>query len=151
MNLNNTKCVVAGLACGLISAFGAQAKTGAPHTVSASANYTDVQLSWSAPSASKELKWHDGRDYNGDTAPVTDRQKTVRTYVAARFDASDLKTCVGDKVEAITFFQYRPVVSATVMVYEDGKVVASAVADPSAYAKNTTLKVMLPHHVEIKD
>lgn len=145
-----TRRVVAGFACGMLSLLGAQAKNGAPHSLVVSPNYTDVTLTWSAPESDKTLKWHSGRDYNGDTAPSTDGQKLTKTYVAAKFDAADLRNYVGDKVEAITFFQYRPVFSATVMVYENGVVVSSAKADPAKYSKNTPLKVLLPEAVEIR-
>lgn len=99
-----TRRVVAGFACGVLSLLGAQAKNGAPHSLVVSPNYTDVTLTWSAPESDKTLKWHSGRDYNGDTAPSTDGQKLTKTYVAAKFDAADLRNYVGDKVEAITFF-----------------------------------------------
>ena len=96
-----TQRVATALSCGLLAVFGLGAKTGAPHTFVADASFTDVNLSWSAPSDAKELRWHDNRDYNGDTAPATDKQKSVKTYVASRFDANDLKNYVGETVEAI--------------------------------------------------
>ncbi len=139
-----------GLAYGLLAVFGSYAKNGAPHSLVVEPNYTDVKLTWCAPEASKELKWHSGRDYNGDTAPSSDGQKMTKTYVAAKFDANDLKNYVGEKVEAITYFQYRPVYKATVMVYENGVVVSEALADPSLYVKNTPVKVSLPQAIEIK-
>ena len=121
--------VVAGMACGLLAVFGISAKTGAPHTFKAQSNYTDVTLTWCQPSDVKELRWHSNRDYNGDTAPVNDSQKTVKTWVGAKFTADDLVNVVGEEVEAISFFQYRPLVSATVSLLEDGGVVADAAAD----------------------
>jgi len=143
------KRVAAGLVCGALLSFGGYAKTGAPHTVVADANFTDVAISWSAPEAAKELRWHDNKDYDGDTAESYDSQKSVKTYVAAKFDAVDLKNYVGEKVEAVTFFQYRPVYRATVFVYMNGEIVAQADADQSKFEKNTFQRVELPEAVVI--
>lgn len=146
--LHNRLAAGVALMCLAIPAM--QAKTGAPHTVSVQPNFTDVSLEWCAPSADKELKWHNNQDYNGDTAPETDTQKAVKTYVAAKFTAEDLVNSVGEKIEAISFFQYRPIYKVTVYVYENGKPVSQAAADPTSYVKNTWQKVYLPSPVEIE-
>ncbi|MDE7465984.1 MAG: T9SS type A sorting domain-containing protein [Muribaculaceae bacterium] len=140
----------AALACGSFIAFGASAKTGAPHTFTAQSSYTDVNLKWCKPSDVKELKWHSGRDYNGDTAPASDSQKTVKTWVGSKFTAADLANVVGEQVEAISFFQYRPVVGVTVALLEDGVVVAEGTADNSKYEKNTWQSVKLSSPYKIK-
>lgn len=136
--------VAAGMACGILTVLGMAAKTGAPHTVKAVANYTDVSLTWCKPADVKELRWHSNKDYNGDTAPLVDNQKTVKTWVASKFTASDLENVVGENVEAISFFQYRPAVSVTVQLRENEKVVAEANADMAKYEKNTWQAVSLP-------
>lgn len=123
---------------------------GAPHTVKADAHYSDVTLSWQAPQAEKLLQWHDGSSYNGTDGVAGDPQKAVVIYMGARFDANDLVNNVDDIIDGITFFMYRNVISQTVLVYEDGKVVASAKADPAAYKKNAYLTVPLPEPVTIK-
>ncbi len=145
-----TKRIAAGLAGVMLAVSGLHAKTGAPHSLVVSANFTDVSLAWCAPESAKDLKWHSGRDYNGDAVSSTDGQKLTKTYVAAKFDADDLRYYAGETVEAITFFQYRPVYRVTVMVYEDGNIVSQAQADPAKYIKNTPLRVALPDKVEIK-
>ena len=145
-----TQRVATALSCGLLAVFGLGAKTGAPHTFVADASFTDVNLSWSAPSDAKELRWHDNRDYNGDTAPATDKQKSVKTYVASRFDANDLKNYVGETVEAIMAFQYRQIFSTTVYVYKNGEVIAQGRGDQSKYKKNTFLRVALDSPVVIE-
>lgn len=147
---NITKRVATGLACGVLAVFSVHSKTGAPHSLVTDANFTDVALSWSAPADSKDLRWHDNSDYNGDTAPTVDGQKITKTYVAAKFDANDLKNYVGEKVEAITFFQYRPVHKVTVMAYKNGEVISQAEADKSLYKKNTSLRVALAEAVTIE-
>ncbi len=142
--------LVAGLACGVIAVFGADAKTGAPHTFVAQPSFTDVNLSWCPPSSVKELRWHDNRDYNGDAAPTIDTQKTVKTWVGSKFSATDLIYQVGEKIEAISYFQYRPVFNTTVYVYVDGKPVISASGDRSKFEKNTWQTVSLSEAVEIE-
>lgn len=126
------------------------AKTGAPHTIKVSSNLDDVTLSWEAPHAAKDLKWHDGNNYNGFDGSSNNLQGTVKFYTAAQFDEKDLAHYVGDKVEAITFYQYRPVVSATVIVFENGVKVAEKKADPKAFVKDTELRVALDEAVTIK-
>lgn len=138
------------LTCGILAVFGLNAKTGAPHTVKAETNFTDVTLTWCAPSAEKELRWHDNGDYNGDTAPCYDIQKTVKTWVGTKFSSEDLTASVGEKISAIKFFQYRPCVSTQIFVIVDGKTVASADADMTKYAKNTWQTVELAQPVTIE-
>lgn len=135
----------------LTGMFAQAAGPGAPHTVSASANFADITLSWQAPQTEKLLQWHDGISYNGTDGPVNDIQKAVILYVGARFDANDLKNNVGDVVDGVQIFMYRNVISQTVLVYENGEVVAQAKANPADYKKNSFLTVNLPEPVTIKD
>jgi hypothetical protein len=126
------------------------AKQGAPHTVSATSNYQSVTLKWCDPNAAKQLKWHDGSDYNGDYAAAKDSQSVTKCYAGARFDANDLKNYVGETVTGIAYSMYRTLVGARVLVYENGKVVASGDADMSKYVKNAMLTVDLSTPVTIK-
>lgn len=149
MKVQFTKSMVAALAIGALPLCG-HAKTGAPHTVKADVLFDKVTLSWNAPVDAKELKWHDGDDYNGDVAESTNPQKSVKTWAAARFDASDLKATVGEKVVAIDVFQYRLVAGMTAYVYENGVVVGKGNGDMSKYEKNTFQHIVLSEPVEIK-
>jgi hypothetical protein len=137
-------------ACAVLCSGSAFAKSGAPHTVKAEANYSDVTISWCAPQAAKELKWHDGNDYDGDYATVKDNQRVGICYAGAKFDANDLKNNVGDKVIGIAYSMYRPLVAATAIVYEDGKKVAFGTADLSKYVKNEMQTIELNDIVTIK-
>jgi len=147
MKKKSTLCLLAMLAA---CALPASATQGAPHSLKAVTQFDNVTLSWEAPAAAKELRWHDKNDYNGDHLPQTDPQKLAVAYMGARFTADDLKASVGEKIQSIAFFQYRQVVSSEVIVYENGVAVASAMADPARYAKNTWLTVNLPEAVTIK-
>ncbi len=126
------------------------ARQGAPHTLTADAQFTTVDLKWRAPQAPKTLQWHNDYDYNGDNFTVTDTQKAQVCYAGARFTADDLKEYVGEVVDGITFHQYNDVVKVSGIVYEDGKIVAQGVADHSKYAKNEKLKIELDNPVAIK-
>ena len=121
-----------------------------PHTLKATAAYDKVNLAWQAPTAAKELKWHSGRDYDGDNATSTDPQKAVLTYVSSLFTAADLTDNIGDKIEAISVFHYRPVASAKVWVERDGQKVAEGTCDMSKYVKNSWERVALSAPVTIE-
>lgn len=128
-----------------------QAVEGAPHTVTCDDVFSEVTLEWKSPETAKTLQWHDDYAYNGDTGVSNDPQKPVTFYVSAFFDVEDLKPWVGEKVKSITMFQYRPVYQATVLVYEDEKVVAQADVDPSKFEKDTSLEVALPESITISE
>ena len=143
-----TRTMLAMLTLGLAS--GANAGVQPPHTLKVTTNYDNVALSWLSPTADKELKWHSGRDYNGDTCPGGDPQKPVFTWVASMFTADDLIDNIGDVVEAISVFHYRPVVSAKAMVYCDDVVVAQGDCNMANYKKNTWERVTLDKKVTIE-
>ena len=149
MKVQFTKTLAAALAMSVVPVCG-YAKTGAPHTVKAQVSFDNVALSWLSPSAKKRLCWHDGKDYNGDSAPVTNPQKSVKSYAGAKFTAADLVNSVGEKIQAVEAFAYRPVAKMTALVYEDGVVVASANADMTKFKKNTFMEIPLAEPVEIK-
>lgn len=126
------------------------AKSGKPHSLSATANFTEVTLTWQAPNAEKKLQWHNDYAYNGDDGTTSDYQKPVEFYSGALFTADDLKANVGEVIEAISFYQYRPVISATVVVFEDGAIVSETQADPTTFKKDEVLRVALEKPVTIK-
>jgi len=126
------------------------AKSGKPHSLSATANFTEVTLTWQASNAEKKLQWHNDYAYNGDDGTTSDYQKPVEFYSGALFTADDIKASVGEVVEAISFYQYRPVISATVVVFEDGAIVSETQADPAAFEKDKVLRVTLEKPVTIK-
>lgn len=128
----------------------AVAKTGAPHTLSATSEFDAVTISWQAPDAAKDLKWHNGRDWNGDSAEPQSPQSPQRFYAGSLFTATDLVNLVGETIDSVSFFQYRPVYSATIVVFENGVKVSETTADPSKYVKNSWLKVGLTTPVTIK-
>lgn len=115
----------------------AQAQNGQPHTLTAATSYRTVALNWQKPTDRIELKWHDGEDYNGKDGSVTDPEGAVCFQVASKFTADDLTNVAGEKVDSIGFFQYRPVYKVSVLIYEDGQLVAEKEADLSKYEKNT--------------
>lgn len=121
-----------------------------PHTLKVSTHYDNVSLSWLSPTADKELKWHSGRDYNGDTAPAGDPQQSVMTWSAAMFTPADLIDNIGDQIEAISVFHYRQVIACTVFVYCDDHPVAQGKCDMTKWAKNTWERVTLDRKVTIE-
>lgn len=149
MGLKNLTLAMAGVMA-ITSAPALMAKTGSPHSLTASTSFADVTLSWKAPHHENTLQWHNGSDYNGDQANVTDAQKGMVFYAGALFTAADLTANVGETISAVDFFQYRPVVEATVVVFENGEIVSETPADQSKFAKNTWQRVELTVPVEIK-
>lgn len=126
------------------------ARTGAPHSLTANAVFSQVALSWKSPEAPKTLQWHNDDFYNGDSAPVNDERKAVVFWTAADFSADDLVNNVGDVITSVSYGMYYPLVGATVYVYEDGVQVAKADADNSRFAKGKMQAVPLPAPVTIK-
>ncbi len=149
MKKNITRSLDAALAA-MMCVIPAYAKQGAPHTLTAEARFSTLDLQWRAPEAPKTLQWHNDYDYNGDNFTVTDYQKAQVCYAGARFTAEDLKEYVGEVVDGITFHQYREVIKVSGLVYENGVVVAQGVADRSKFEKNTKLKIGLDNPVTIK-
>lgn len=105
------------------------AKQGAPHTLKAEPNYSTVDLQWCSPETVKELKWHDDEDYNGSQGQSASSQKAPVIYVASDFTPADLALVKGEKITAVKYFEYRPTLSVTALIYEDGKVVREAAID----------------------
>lgn len=107
------------------------AKQGAPHTFAAKANYSTVELSWQSPQSPKQLKYHNDYDYDGDAGRVTSKQHPAVIYIAADFKAADLTP--GDVITSLNYFEYRPTLSVTALIYENGNLVREAAADLSGY------------------
>lgn len=136
---------------GLLAIPAVNAMQGAPHSVTCDNVFSKVSLNWRAPESAKTLQWHDGNAYNGDSGTSTDPQKPVTFYVSSLFEPADLQQSVGEKIKSITYYQYVPAYKVTVLVYEDGVVVAEADADPTQFKKDTFLEVSLPQAVTIAE
>lgn len=106
-----------------------QAKQGAPHTVKAAANFSDVSISWQAPQSAKQLKWHNDNDYDGSQGVSASPQWPCVIYVGADFTAAELAAVKGEKIEGVSYFEYRPVIKVTAIIYEDGRIVREADLD----------------------
>lgn len=128
----------------------ALAQHGQPHTVTAKTLFDQLTLSWEKPTDAINLKWHDGEDYNGADGVLTNPEGSVTFYAAAKFTATELANHVGEQVEAISMFEYRPIYKATVIIYENGKAVVEQPVDLTGYKKNTWRKTALPKPYTIK-
>lgn len=113
------------------------AQNGAPHSVTATSNFSQVTLGWKAPASPIELKWHDGSDYNGMSGVANDPQGYATFYAAAKFTPADLKAVAGQTVESISYFEYRHAYKVWVQVYENEKLVSETPVDVSTFTKNT--------------
>lgn len=151
MNDNLFNRISAVALSGMLAIPAVNAIQGAPHTVACNNVFSKVTLDWKAPDSAKTLQWHDGNAYNGDSGTSADPQKPVAFYVSSLFEATDLQQSVGEKVKSISYYQYVPAYKVTVLVYEDGVVVAEAEADPAKFKKDTFLEVELPHTVTIAE
>lgn len=109
----------------------AAARQGAPHSVSAEANYSTVTVGWKASDAKKELKLHNDNDYDGDSGVQTSSQHPAVIYVASEFSAADLSLLEGEKIGSLNYFEYRPTLRVTAMIWEDGVLVRQADANLS--------------------
>lgn len=125
----------------LAAATPATAKQGAPHSYKAIPNYSAVSLSWAAPESAKQLKHHNGRDYDGDAGISRSNQKPASIYIAAEFTAAELPA--GDVITSLNYFEYRPVVGVTAMIWEDGQVVREQKGNLAGYTANTWRTISL--------
>lgn len=114
------------------------ARQGAPHSVSAEANYSAVTVGWKASDAKKELKLHNDNDYDGDSGVQTSSQHPCVIYVASEFSPSDLTLLEGEKIVSLNYFEYRPTLRVTAMIWEDGVLVREVDANLAvpAFEKN---------------
>lgn len=115
----------------------------APHSVAATTNFNDVTLSWQAPTAPIELKWHDGEDYNGYDGVAGDPQGMQELIMAARFTPNELKASACMVVDSISYFEYRDFAEAYAQIYENGKLVRNQPIDLTGFEKNSWRKTCL--------
>lgn len=129
----------------------ALAKKGAPHTFTTQPNFSNVQLNWLNPTETKELKWHDNVDYDGDAGIQPTTQSAATIFIAAEFTPENLGMVKGDKIESLNYFEYRPVVGVTAIIWENGKIVRQQDADLAtpAYKANQwrTIKFDEPYEL----
>lgn len=137
------------ISCMLLISIGVWAQKGAPHTLRGSSSIATVNLTWKAPTDVQTMQWHTDYDYNGLTGVQTTPSGVSVVYMANRFDAEDLKEYNGMKIDSIGFFQFRNPYTATVQIYEDGKVVWEKLYTGS-YKKNTWSYVTLDQPYMIK-
>lgn len=134
---------LAAMASALSAAGTAYAQDGQPHSLKASANFSDVTLSWKTPADAITLQWHDDEDYNGVDGTLKNPEGAVTLYTAAKFTAEELKAYAGQTVQSISYFEYREVFKASVLIYEDGVPVREQAADLSGFEKNSWRTVAL--------
>lgn len=115
----------------------------APHSVAATTNFNDVTLSWQAPTAPIELKWHDGEDCNGYDGVAGDPQGMQELIMAARFTPNELKASACMVVDSISYFEYRDFVEAYAQIYENGKLVRNQPIDLTGFVRYSWRKTCL--------
>ncbi len=143
MTKNNQLKQLTMAACLCLALGNAAAQDGAPVALSGNANFSSVSLSWQAPSSPVTIQWHDGEDYNGmDGKPMEAGGPNI-IYAANRFQAGDIAAHTGHMVEAITFYEYRPVIQVNVQIYEDKQLVRDQKADLSNFVKDSWRTVEL--------
>lgn len=120
-----------------------QAQNGAPHTFTATDNYSNVTLNWVAPNASKVLQWHNNVAYNGDNAELKDSEGMGEIYVGSTFSAEDLKVNIGEVIDSVAYYQYRPVYSVSILLYENKQLVYSQDVPQAGFVNDVMKKVAL--------
>jgi len=142
------------LGAALSLAFGganeAYAQHGQPHSVSAKTLFDQVTITWEKPTDAISLQWHDGEDYNGTDGVLKNPEGAVTFYAGAKFSEADLANYVGEQVDTISMFEYRPVYKATVIIYENGKPVVEQAVNLADFHKNTWRKTALATPYTIK-
>lgn len=128
----------------------AYAQEGQPHSLTVKSLFNQVTLNWQEPTSPIALQWHDGNDYNGVDGVLANPEGSISIYAGAKFSAQDLSNYVGESVDSIAFFRYRPVYQAYILVYENGQEVRNVPVDMSDFTKNTWKKVALPKPYTIK-
>lgn len=137
------------LAAACAAGLSSWAQTGQPHSLSASVNFSTVDLQWQAPASTVSLKWHDGKDYNGMDGQQKSPGGPVVLYAGSKFTAADLKAYAGETVDSIYYFQYRNVSAVRVQIYENSKLVRDQSVDLAGWAKNTWKHVALDRGYKI--
>lgn len=110
---------------------------GAPHSAEATVSYSDVTFGWKAPTAAHTLTWSIDYAYNGDDGQPIEGHQYATIYAANRFDANDLAGVVGEQVYGIQYYEYRPVLSTSICIFEDGVLVREKACSMANYQKDT--------------
>lgn len=126
------------------------AQNGEPHTVTASALFDKVTVSWKKPASAITLQWHNDVDYNGADGKLDNPNGAISFYAGAKFTAAELSNYVGQTVDTIAMFEYRPIYRATIVIYENGEAVLQQPVDLSNYTKNSWRKTGLTKPYTIK-
>lgn len=130
----------------------AKAYQGAPHSLVASSEFQKVALSWKSPLEKNELRWHDGKDYNGYSAPQTDPEGSCQFVAGAKFTAKELEKYQGCAIDTIAYFEYRNISEAYAQIYEGGKLIVNKKINLSGFKKNSWRKIALdePYYINAK-
>ena len=143
-NVKRLGCTLsAAMVCLLAGFTDAKAQNGNPHTLTGDVTFSNVTLNWQAPASDIKLQWHNDYDYNGTDGVQSNPQSGVVYYVASKFTKEELKGYVGEVVDSLSFFQYRPSYKVTGMIYEDGTPVLEQPVDLTGFEKNTMRKFAL--------
>lgn len=118
--LKISRILIATCFCMIAGQNAVKAQNGNPHTLVGDVTFNNVVLSWKAPATDITLQWHDGEDYNGTDGVLADPQGSVVYYVANKFTKEDLQNYVGEVVDSMSFFEYRPAYKVTALIYENG-------------------------------
>lgn len=141
--LKFSRILIATCFCMIAGQNAVKAQNGNPHTLVGDVTFNNVVLSWKAPATDITLQWHDGEDYNGTDGVLADPQGSVVYYVANKFTKEDLKNYVGEVIDSMSFFEYRPAYKVTALIYENGEPVVEQNVDLSNFTKNTVRKFAL--------
>lgn len=144
LNLRRFGCALSAAIVSMVAGLTtANAQNGNPHTLTGDVTFSDVTLNWQAPATDIKLRWHDDEDYNGSDGVQSSPQGSVVFYAASRFTKSEMKNYVGEVVDSISYFEYRPVYKVTAMIYENGAPAVEQAVDVSGFEKNTVRKFAL--------
>ena len=126
------------------------AQNGQPHSLTADVSFTDVRLNWKKPTDAITLQWHDGDSYNGTDGKLDNPEGSITYYVASKFSANDLDDYAGLSVDSIAYYEYRPVYKASVLVYENGELVAEQEAQLDNFKKDSwrTVRLQTPYKIK---
>lgn len=71
---------------------------------------------------------------------LSNPEGAVTFYAGAKFTAAELANYVGQTVESVSLFEYRPIYRATVVIFENGKAVAEQPVDMSNFKRTHGVK-----------
>ena len=144
LNVKRLGCTLSAAAVCLFAGMtDAKAQNGNPHTLTGDVTFSDVSLNWQAPASDIKIQWHNDYDYNGTDGVLSSPESAVVYYVASKFTKEEIKNYVGEVVDSLSFFEYRPSYKVTGMIYEDGVPVVEQPVDLSNFTKNSLRKFAL--------